>query len=196
VTVVSLPQAVVTERRLRTLLRVRVTSRARAVVAATSACALVGGVLVHLDARADLRTERAALTQGRLEQAVAADDAARSTAAVVTGEREAAAAREALAGAVERVDGVRASLRTRTTERDDLRAQLRAASQELEGVRGSLLAGFAELGLQGEQIRALDACLNGVSRALLQLAFEDDAGAAASLREVAGPCSAASVALR
>jgi hypothetical protein len=91
---------------------------------------------------------------------------------------------------------VRASLRTRTTERDDLRAQLRAASQELEGVRGSLLAGFAELGLQGEQIRALDACLNGVSRALLQLAFEDDAGAAASLREVAGPCSAASVALR
>jgi chromosome segregation ATPase len=196
VTVVSLPRVVVTERRLRTLLRVRVTSRARAVVAATSACALVGGVLVHLDARADLRAERAALTQGRLEQAVAADDAARSTAAVATAEREAAAAREALAGAVARVDQVRASLRTRTGQRDDLRAQLRAASEELEGVRGSLLAGFTELGLQGEQIRALDACLNGVSRALLQLAFEDDAGAAGSLREVAGPCSTASVALR
>ena len=196
VTVVSLPGAVVTERRLRALVRVRVTNKARALTAAATACALAGAVLVHLDARADLRAEQDRLRRARLEQAVAGDAAARSTAAVAAAEREAAAAGDALTGAVARVDRVRASLQERTAQRDDLRAQLRAATEELDGVRGNLVAGFAELGLQGEQIRALDACLNGVSRALLQLAFEDDAGAAGSLRDVAGPCSAASVALR
>ena len=177
-------------------MRVRVTNKARALTAAATACALVGAGLVHLDARADLRAEQDTLRRARLEQAVAGDAAARSTAAVAAAEREAAAAGDALAGAVARVDRVRASLQERTAQRDDLRAQLRAATEELDGVRGNLVAGFAELGLQGEQIRALDACLNGVSRALLQLAFEDDAGAAGSLRDVAGPCSAASVALR
>jgi hypothetical protein len=195
VTVVSLPQVVVTERRLRALRRVRVTTKVRAVAAATSACVLLAAVLVHLDARADLRAERATLAQARLEQAAAADDAARSTAAVATAEREAAVAREALEGAVARVERVRDQLQARTAQRDDLRAQLRAASEELDGVRSTLVAGFAELGLQGEQIRALDACLNGVSRALLQLAFEDDFGAAGSLRAVTGPCEDASVAL-
>jgi hypothetical protein len=194
-TVVSLPPVVVAERRPRALARLRISTRATAVAAGTAACVALGAGLVHLDARADLRAEQATLERAWLEQAVAADDAARSTAAVATQERAAAAARDALAGAVARVDEVRADLRTRTGQRDELRAELRAATEELTGVQTSLVAGFAELGLQGAQITALDACLDGVSRALLQLAFEDDGGAAGSLRAVAGPCQAASVAL-
>jgi hypothetical protein len=196
VTVVSLPPVVVAGPRRRVVVRPLTTTRVKAIAAATSACALLGAGLVHLDARADLRAERAALSRAGLERAAAADDVARSTAAVATAEGEAVGAAEALARAVARVDRVRADLRDRTAQRDDLRAQLRAAASELDGVRTNLVAAFAELGLQGEQIRALDACLNGVSRALLQLAFEDDAGAAGSLRGVAGSCSAASVALR
>jgi chromosome segregation ATPase len=151
--------------------------------------------LVHLDARSDLRSEREALAHARLERAAAADHAARSTAAVATAEQASSTAATALAEAAGRVDRVRADLRTRTDQRDDLRARARAATEELTGVRSNLVAAFAELGLQGSQITALDACLNGVSRALLQLAFEDDAGAAGSLRAVAAPCDAASVAL-
>ena len=196
VTVVSLPPVVVPERRPRAVVRLRATSRVRMAVASASACALLGAGFVHLDARADLRAERATFTRARLERATAADDAARSTAAVAAAERASAAAADALAGATARVDRVRADLRTRTDQRDGLRAELRAATEELTGVRSSLMAAFGELGLQGAQITALDACLNGVSRALLQLAFEDDAGAARSLRAVAGSCDAASVALR
>ena len=196
VTVVSLPPVAVAERRTRAAVRLPATSRVRAAAAAGAACALLGAGLVHLDARADLRTERATLTRAALERVAAADDAARSTAAVTATERASAAASDALAGATARVDRVRADLRTRTDQRDGLRAELRAATEELTGVRSSLVVAFGELGLQGAQITALDTCLNGASRALLQLAFEDDAGAARSLRAVAGSCDAASVALR
>jgi hypothetical protein len=142
-----------------------------------------------------LRSERAALRQARLEEAVAADDAARSTVAVAAATQALADARDALAATVERVEGVRTDLTDRTDERDDLQARLAVATEELDGVRGSLVAGFTALGLQGEQIASLDACLNGLSRALLQLAFEDDAGATRSLAGVATPCAAASGAL-
>ena len=194
VTVIPVP-GVGVEARPRTALRLRVTSRVRLVAAATTVCALFVGALVHLDARANLRAERATLEQARLERAVAGDDAARSAAGVAATEREATAARAALATAVARVDSVRSALRTRTDQRDGLKSQLQAASDELNGVRSTLGTAFAALGLQGAQIEALDECLNGVSRALLQLAFEDDAGAARSLRAVAGRCDAASVAI-
>jgi hypothetical protein len=177
VTVVSLPPVVGAERRLRAVPRVRVAGQVRAVAAATAACVLAGALFVHLDARADLRAERATLTDARLEQAVAA-------------------AKEALASAGDRLAQVRGDLLDRTAQRDELRAELQAATSELEGVRTNLVARFTQLGLQGQQITSLDSCLNGVSRALLQLAFEDDAGAARSLEQVADPCSAASVALR
>ncbi len=193
--VVSLPPVAVVRRRSRVAVRLRTTGRIRAVVAATSACLLVGAGLVHLDARADLRAEQATLTRARLERATAADDAARSAAAVTAAERALDGARSSLAETTARLDQVRADLSTRTGQRDDLRARLRAATEELTGVRTGLMTGFAELGLQGAQITALDVCLNGVSRALLQLAFEDDAGAADSLRFVAGPCDTASVGL-
>jgi len=195
VTVVALPPVAVPERRARTLVRLRATGRLRAVAAGVAACAALAAGLVHLDARADLRAERATLANARLERAAAADDAARSTAAVAVAEEASVAARQALVEAGARVAQVRADLRARTDQRDDLRGRLRAATEELTGVQSSLIAGFAELGLQGAQITALDACLNGVSRALLQLSFEDDAGAAGSLRAVASPCDAASVAL-
>ena len=197
-TVVPLPPVVVGEPRRRALARaalgLRATSRAKAVVAATTACVLLGAGLVHLETRADLRSEQTTLTRARLERAVAADDAARSAAAVTAGERALGAARSALAATTAQVDQVRADLSSRTGERDELRARLRAATEELTGVRTSLMAGFVELGLQGAQITALDACLNGVSRALLQLAFEDDGGAAGSLRAVGASCATGSVA--
>jgi hypothetical protein len=126
---------------------------------------------------------------------VAADDAVRSAAAVSAAERASTAATGALADAVARVGRAQDDLQDRTTQRDRLRGELRAATDELTGVRSSLVAGFAALGLQGAQVAALDACLNGVSRALLQLAFEDDTGAAGSLRGVSGPCQTAAVAL-
>jgi gamma-glutamyl:cysteine ligase YbdK (ATP-grasp superfamily) len=166
VTVIPVP-GVGVEARPRTALRLRVTSRVRLAAAATTVCALFVGALVHLDARADLQAERATLEQARLERATA----------------------------VACVDSVRSALRTRTDQRDGLKSQLQAASDELNGVRSTLGTAFAALGLQGAQIEALDECLNGVSRALLQLAFEDDAGAARSLRAVAGRCDAASVAI-
>lgn len=198
-TVVSLPPVVVAERRpraaTRALVRLRATGRVRAVAIGTSACLVLGAGLVHLDARADLRAERATLSRARLEQAAAADHAARSTAAVATARQAAAGAREALTDAGARVERVRTRLRARTDQRDALRTELRAATEELTGVQSSLVTGFAELGLQGTQIAALDACLDGVSRALLQLAFEDDAGAAGSLAAVSGSCETASVAL-
>ena len=182
-TVLPLPPVVVGRSRRRALARatsgLRVTSRIRAIVAATSASLLLGAGLVHLDARNDLQAEQATLTRARLEQAVAADDAARSS----------------LAEATAHVDRVRADLRTRTGQRDDLQARLQAATEELTGVRDSLVADVAALGLQGAQITALETCLNGVSRALLQLAFEDGAGAAGSLRAVRASCDSASVAL-
>jgi hypothetical protein len=199
VTVLPLPPVVVGRSRRRPLARtalgLRATSRVRAVAAATSACLLVGAGLVHLDARADLQAERATLTRARLEQAVAADDAARSAVAVTAAERALGTARSSLTEATALVDQVRTDLDARTAQRDDLQGRLRAATDELTGVRSSLVAGFTALGLQGAQITALEACLNGVSRALLQLAFEDDAGAARSLRGVTGPCDTAAVAL-
>jgi hypothetical protein len=197
--VVSLPRVGVAERRsradVRATLRARATGRVRAIAAVTAGVLLAAAALVHLDARADLGAERATLSRARLERAVAADDAARSTAAVAAAERASTAAAGALADAVTRVGQVRDDLDARTNQRDQLRGELRAAGDELTGVQSSLVAGFAELGLQGAQVAALDACLNGVSRALLQLAFEDDAGAAGSLRAVTGPCQTASVAL-
>jgi hypothetical protein len=195
VAVVSLPPVGVADRRSHVGVRVRVTGRVRAVAAAASACVVLGGALVHLDARADLRAERAGLERARLERVTAADGATRAATAVRAAEQASAAAEGALADAVARVDRVRAALRRRTDERDGLRTELRAATEELTGVERRLVTGVTELGLQGAQITALDACLNGVSRALLQLAFEDDAGAAGSLRAVAGPCQTASVAL-
>lgn len=198
-TVLPLPPVVVGRSRRRALARatsgLRVTSRIRAIVAATSACLLLGAGLVHLDARSDLQAEQATLTRAQLEQAVAADDAARSATAVTAADRALVAARSSLADATSHVDRVRADLRTRTGQRDDLQARLQAATEELTGVRDSLVADFAALGLQGAQITALDTCLNGVSRALLQLAFEDGAGAAGSLRAVRASCDSASVAL-
>jgi hypothetical protein len=177
------------------LVRPVLAGRTRSVVAAAAAALLVTAGLVHVDARADLRAEQAALRQARLEEAVAADDAARSAVAVAAATAALGDARDALASTVARVDGVRTDLADRTDERDDLQARLVVATEELEGVRSSLVAGFTALGLQGEQIAALDTCLNGLSRALLQLAFEDDAGATRSLSAVATPCAAASGAL-
>jgi len=169
--------------------------RTRVVAVATTAALLATAALVHVDARADLRSEQAALRQARLEEAVAFDDAARSAVAVDAATQVLDEARDALATAAAQVDGVRTDLADRTGERDDLQARLAVASEELEGVRGSLVSGFTALGLQGEQIASLDSCLNGLSRALLQLAFEDDAGATRSLTAVATPCAAASGAL-
>jgi chromosome segregation ATPase len=198
-TVVSLPRPAVAERGTRTgpvaLVRSVLTGRTRAVAVTAATAVLATAALVHADARADLRSEQAALQQARLEEAVAADDAARSTVAVAAATEALAEARDALSATVERVDGVRADLTDRTDERDDLQARLAVATEELDGVRGNLVAGFTALGLQGEQIASLDACLNGLSRALLQLAFEDDAGATRSLAAVATPCAAASGAL-
>src|SRR5215211_5481598 len=79
VAVVSLPPVAGTERRLRAATRVRTAGRVRLGVAAACGAALLLVGLVHLDARADLRAEQATLRRARLEQAVAADDAARST---------------------------------------------------------------------------------------------------------------------
>lgn len=198
-TVVSLPRPLAAPGARRTgpvaVVRSLVAGRVLAVALTTTAALLATATLVHVDARADLRSERAALRQARLEEAVAADDAARSAAAVAAAEQALVEARDALAATVERVEGVRADLTDRTDERDDLQARLAVATEELDGVRSSVVAGFAALGLQGEQIASLDACLNGLSRALLQLAFEDDAGAGRSLAGVATPCAAASGAL-
>ena len=198
-TVLPLPSVVASRSRRRALVRgalgLRVTSRARAAVAATSACLLLAAGLVHLDARSDLQAERATLSRVRLEQSFAADDAARSAVAVTAADRALVAARSARAESAAQVDQVRADLDTRTGQRDDLQARLQATTDELTGVRDSLVGDFAALGLQGAQITALEGCLNGVSRALLQLAFEDPAGAARSLRAVRDSCGAASVAL-
>jgi hypothetical protein len=198
-TVVSLPPPARAEGAGRTrpvaLVRAFLAGRTRAVASATTVALLATAALVHVDARADLRSERSALRQARLEEAVAADDAARSAVAVAAATQALDEARDALTTTVERVDGVRADLTDRTDERDDLQARLAVATEELTGVRSNLVAGFTALGLQGEQIASLDACLNGLSRALLQLAFEDDAGATRSLGAVATPCAAASGAL-
>jgi hypothetical protein len=177
------------------LVRSFLAGRTRAVAATTAIALLSAAALVHVDARADLRSERAALRQARLEEAVAADDAARSAVAVAAATQALDEARAALAETVRAVEGVQADLVERTDERDDLQARLTAATEELDGVRSTLVAGFTALGLQGEQIASLDACLNGLSRALLQLAFEDDGGAATSLAAVATPCAAVSGAL-
>jgi hypothetical protein len=198
-TVLPLPPVVVGRSRRRSSVRaalgLRATSRVAGIVAAGSACLVLVAGLVHLDARGDLRAERATLTRARLERAVAADDAARSAVAVTTAEAALAAARSVLAEATTLVEQVRGDLATRTDQRDALQAQARAATDELTGVRSSLVAGFTELGLQGAQITALEVCLNGVSRALLQLAFEDGVGAAGSLRAVGDACDTAAVAL-
>jgi hypothetical protein len=194
-TVVSLPRPVGTRTGPVPVLRSFLAGRTRAVAVTATIALLAAGALVHVDARADLRSQRAALRQARLEEAVAADDAARSAVAVAAATQALVDARDALAATARQVDGVRTDLTDRTGERDDLQARLAVATEELNGVRSSLVAGFTALGLQGEQIASLDACLNGLSRALLQLAFEDDAGAARSLAGVATPCAAASGAL-
>jgi acyl transferase domain-containing protein len=149
VSVVSLPPVAVGERRLRprieAALRLGATGRVRVVVAATSACALLGVGLVHLDARADLRAEREALVQARLEQAAAADGApdlgdvahaaSRRTAlphraAVVAGDHEELRA------------GLRAGLRAELG--DAQRAQIQARAEELHDEMRARVDGLLE----------------------------------------------------
>jgi chromosome segregation ATPase len=156
---------------------------------------LGGAVAVHLGSRSDLRATHDELTASRLERSAAADAATRSEAALASTSETLGEVRASLRTSARRLGRVQEGITARTGERDRLRARLQAVVAELTGTRGEVAAGYQQLGLQGSQIAALDACLNGVSRALLQVAFEDDDGAAASLRAVAGPCASSSAAL-
>lgn len=153
------------------------------------------GALLHLDTRRDLDEGRDDLRRSRSRQATAQSEVAEGEVAVVATAERVRVAHADLAVTLARLAETRTNVQARTAERDLLRVGLDATLAELVGTRTDLTSTFEQLGLQAAQIESLDVCLNGVSRALLQLAFEDDRGAAVSLRRVDGACTSSSAAV-
>jgi hypothetical protein len=85
----------------------------------------------------------------------------------------------------------RAQLAVSTNQSDAAGRALAAAASQLTQVRAELASAQAGVRLDGVSISELDSCLSGVDQALNQISLGDQAGAAASLGQVAANCKAA-----
>ncbi len=88
-----------------------------------------------------------------------------------------------------------AQLETRTSERDELLTRLDALAGELERTRVSLTSTEVQLFGQVQQVGNLRVCLDGVTRALTLVTFDDRDGALRNLDSVADQCTAAGAAI-
>ncbi|MFI5041551.1 MAG: family 43 glycosylhydrolase, partial [Acidimicrobiales bacterium] len=97
-----------------------------------------------------------------------------------------------LAGTAEDLSTTAAELAGRTAERDQLNQDLATVRYYALTAAGALQAATGVSGAQAAFIQAETTCLQGVQRALTQIAVADHNGALASLTAVSAPCQTAS----
>ncbi|MBA2625920.1 MAG: hypothetical protein H0U89_09985 [Acidimicrobiia bacterium] len=90
-----------------------------------------------------------------------------------------------------RLAAATSELEARTSERDGLLGTLDGLAGELRGTEEALTATAVQLVGQVQEVNDLRACLDGVTRALTLVTFDDTRGALANLDRVAQQCARA-----
>ncbi len=156
----------------------RVRRRLLAAAAVLAAVALlIAGVLSDLHVRAELRSARLSLgvTRARLADTLHNLSAVESRLVVATN----------------RSDSLQVTLDTTEVELATAEESLASTASNLASTKTSLANASAGLFYQGADIAALNTCLDGVAKALNQIAVGNQPGAVASLGVVAGSCQSA-----